>query len=881
MLQLSVINDVITRCADCLVVCGGDFNVDFNRISLHTKLLTDFCERSSLVPVLNHASSDVDYTYTFCMERFSTIDHFLVSESMFANTVGKSYVLHEIDNRSDHDPLFLQLRLNACRLNLCQRNFKIRPSWSKATDEHKSMYRQTLHDNLAAITVPSGALLCRRIDCRDADHTDAINLYVRCITEACLLAADGAVPHVSPPNDNAVPGWNDFVAPFREKSLFWHHVWIENGRPRHGVIADIMRRTRSAYHYAIKHVNRQREDIINERFAVALAVNNDRNFWHEAKRIRDATRSCSCNIDGLSSSNDIANLFAKTYEKLYASVSYDKLDIDDITDEIHNHLLAVGYSNDCIIACQEVREAIQRLKNGKDDGNVGLSSDYFIEAGDDLAVHIAMMFSAILVHGFVPDDFLVSTVVPLPKGHNANLSDSTNYRGIALSSIFGKIFDHVILLRCSNNLCSCDLQFGFRPKRSTDMCTMLLKETIAYYLSSNSSVYCIMLDATKAFDRVNYSKLFRELITRRLPFVYIRFLLYLYTNHVASVFWNGTRSADFPVLNGVRQGGVVSPILFCVYFDGLLRRLRDSRVGCCIGDVFVGALAYADDLTLLAPTPSGMRKLLAICESYAAEYNIIFNVCKSKCVYVAPYSHKSGIYGLNPIFFIGGKNIEYVDQWPHLGHIIASDFDDSYDIMDRRNGLSRQINNVLCFFAKRDPFVKLKLLFSYCYSFYGSVLWDLSHSHMERICSSWRMGVRRSLGLPNLTHSALLHIFSGTLPIFDELIKRTALFIQKCLSSDSESVRTIARMSVFHLRMSSPIGRNAFLCCARYGLALDKFVLVNPNFIHNSIYNKTDNTLYRTVDILHELLKVRSGFFQIPMFNICEVTTMIDCLSTT
>jgi hypothetical protein len=114
-------------------------------------------------------------------------------------------------------------------LNLCQRNFKIRPSWSKAADEYKSVHRQTLHDNLAAITVPSGALLCRRIDCRDADHTDAINLYIRYITEACLLAADGAVPHVSPPNNNAVHGWNDYVAPYREKSLFWLHVWIENG----------------------------------------------------------------------------------------------------------------------------------------------------------------------------------------------------------------------------------------------------------------------------------------------------------------------------------------------------------------------------------------------------------------------------------------------------------------------------------------------------------------------------------------------------------------------------------------------------------------------------------------------------------------------------
>jgi hypothetical protein len=86
-------------------------------------------------------------------------------------------------------------------------------------------------------------------------------------------------------------------------------------------------------------------------------------------------------------------------------------------------------------------------------------------------------------------------------------------------------------------------------------------------------------------------------MTPRLPFVYIHFLFYLYTNQVTSVFWNGTRSADFPVLNGVRHGGVVSFILFCVYFDGLLRRLRDSRVEYCIGDIFVNALAYADDLT--------------------------------------------------------------------------------------------------------------------------------------------------------------------------------------------------------------------------------------------------------------------------------------------
>ena len=61
------------------------------------------------------------------------------------------------------------------------------------------------------------------------------------------------------------------------------------------------------------------------------------------------------------------------------------------------------------------------------------------------------------------------------------------------------------------------------------------------------------------------------------------------------------------MLNGVKQGGVFSPVLFCIYLDGLLSRLAESKIGCFIGDVFVGALAYADDIALLAPTTRAMR----------------------------------------------------------------------------------------------------------------------------------------------------------------------------------------------------------------------------------------------------------------------------------
>ena len=59
-----------------------------------------------------------------------------------------------------------------------------------------------------------------------------------------------------------------------------------------------------------------------------------------------------------------------------------------------------------------------------------------------------------------------------------------------------------------------------------------------------------------------------------------------------------------------KTGGVISPILFCVYVDGLLKLLSDAKVGCYIGHVFVGALAYADDIVLLAPTARAMRKII-------------------------------------------------------------------------------------------------------------------------------------------------------------------------------------------------------------------------------------------------------------------------------
>jgi len=107
-----------------------------------------------------------------------------------------------------------------------------------------------------------------------------------------------------------------------------------------------------------------------------------------------------------------------------------------------------------------------------------------------------------IIHGSVPDIFLTSTILPIPKNKNGNvgLTDSANYRGIALSSVFSKIFDHVILEKYRDRLCTSQLQFGFKRKSSTHASTLLLKEVLSYYANNLSSVYCTFLDVSKSFD---------------------------------------------------------------------------------------------------------------------------------------------------------------------------------------------------------------------------------------------------------------------------------------------------------------------------------------------------------------------------------------------
>ena len=152
-----------------------------------------------------------------------------------------------------------------------------------------------------------------------------------------------------------------------------------------------------------------------------------------------------------------------------------------------------------------------------------------------------------------------------------------------------------------------------------------MKAIVARYLTEGSNVYGCLVDASKAFDKIHFGKLFLLLVKRKIPSEVLRLLLFMYEKQSVTTQWNNCKSDSFGVSNGVRQGAVLSTLLFTVYMDELILRLKTKGTGCYIGIYYAGCIAYADDLTLLCPSVSGLQDMLAICEKFGYEYSVSYN----------------------------------------------------------------------------------------------------------------------------------------------------------------------------------------------------------------------------------------------------------------
>ena len=181
---------------------------------------------------------------------------------------------------------------------------------------------------------------------------------------------------------------------------------------------------------------------------------------------------------------------------------------------------------------------------------------------------------------------------------------------------------------------------------------------------------------------------------------------------------------SFRIGNGTRQGGVISPYLFARYIRKLLGSVRNTGIGCFVGNVCMNILAYADDIVVLAPSWHALQTLLNVLHSQSILIDMCCNVNKTVCMMFKPKRHSSIIRSQFPSLRIGASCVQYVSNFKYLGHVIMDNLSDDADIHREIRCMFTRCNMLRRRFYNCSMCVKLALFKSFCLGFYNIALWN-------------------------------------------------------------------------------------------------------------------------------------------------------------
>jgi flagellar biosynthesis regulator FlaF len=572
------------------------------------------------------------------------------------------------------------------------------------------------------------------------------------------------------------------VAPFKEDSIFWDGAWKAHGCPREGPIFEWIRNAKLQYHYAVRRLKRRESQLRTDKFAQAIADDNTRNLFKEVKKQSPRPRPVNC-MNGVEGADGIANVFHDKYEILYNRLPADAQKITEVKDEIVSAMAARDWAFE-EVTIDMVRRSIALLKASRKDGESSFNSCHLIHASDRFLHHLTALINAMLTHGHLAPVLLRATIISIPKDYSKSLQDDNNYRGTALCSSISKLLDIIMLLRNRNAMKTCDTQYAFKKGHGTSTCTYVLKELVHSYTNRASNVYACFLDASKAFDLVRYDVLFPTLLKRGVNPIDIRLLLHQYENQKCRTTFQGRHSNYFDIRNGVRQGGVASPTLFCMYLDVLLEQLEDVGAGCHWNGDFFGCLAYADDLVLLSPSICGLKTMLRICEEFSVQTSLCFNPAKSVCVCFRKRKRM-----VVPQVTLSGHVLPWADEAKHLGVWLQYNLSEKKEIMCSRSDLAGRTNLLLSNMRNADLQAKLKIFEAQCAHMYGATTWNFMDEHVKLFKTMHNRCVRRVLGVPNRTHTALLPLLCKRPPVSVQLASRLMKFIKVLEGMESRTGR--------------------------------------------------------------------------------------------
>lgn len=271
----------------------------------------------------------------------------------------------------------------------------------------------------------------------------------------------------------------------------------------------------------------------------------------------------------------------------------------------------------------------------KAPGSTCISLEMLLHIRFDVAPILSILFTVCFLTGYIPQLWRSTLLCPIFK--KGDSKDINNYRPISLTETIRKLYETAVLPAMLSYIEPLTkYQNGFRSDRNTIDHVATLQYICQTVKPENSTHLCLaFLDIKSAYDKVNRSRLWSKLADRGAPSKLINVAKSLFDYNTSQVVLNNKRGESFPLLAGLLQGSIISPMLYSLYIDDLATALHKVGPLVCAnnGVTLINCLLYADDIVLIATNYKNLQALLLICERHAIENDYLYNPKKCEVLY--------------------------------------------------------------------------------------------------------------------------------------------------------------------------------------------------------------------------------------------------------
>lgn len=429
----------------------------------------------------------------------------------------------------------------------------------------------------------------------------------------------------------------------------------------------------------------------------------------------------------------------------------------------------------------EIEKAIRSSKNNKATGPDEIPSE-ILKILDETSIEaLQKIFNIIYETGQYPQQWLNSTFIPLPKKTNARKCE--DHRLISLMShalkIFLKIIHQRIYKKCERDIS--DSQFGFREGMGTREAMVATQVLIQNCCDVKKDICLCFVDYEKAFDRVEHHRLMQLLRNLDIDQKDIRCIENLYWNQTAQIKLDGDLSNNVQIRKGVRQGCVLSPLLFNLYSEAVFREaLEEKEIGIKVNGMWINNIRYADDTVLITDNMQDLQRLVNIVGEHSRSVGLNINTKKTKFLVI---TKDMNAFEDSEITF-NTMRIERVNKFKYLGVWLSEDWTSDLEIKCRIEQAREAFFKLKRVFTCSDFDLDLRLRFLKCYVWsvllYGMEGWTLKVNTINKLEAFEMWLYRRILKIPwtaRITNEDVLASVNKERELFTTIKKRKTAYL--------------------------------------------------------------------------------------------------------